>query len=106
MNLIFYAYRDNQNTQAHQLSCDLTLQPDHVHYSCNYSDNLDDKNRKRQSLIFCEEDRFPLERPWEISPPWEYSDTINQNGSPCTLAHPCYSLASILHGCSADILRQ
>src|SRR3989339_809183 len=106
MNSIFYVYRDNQNTRAHQLSCDLTSRLDHVHYFCNHPDNPDDKNHTHQSLTFCEEDRFPLERPWEISHPKGYNDMINQNDNPYTLAHPCYSPASILHGYSADNLRQ
>src|SRR3989338_3505681 len=102
MNSIFYVYRDNQNTRAHQLSCDLTSRLDHGRYFCNYLDNPDDKNHTHQSLTFCEEDQSLLERLWEISHPMRYNDMINQHDSPCTLAHPCYSRASILHGYSAD----
>ena len=40
MNSIFYVYRDNQSTQAHPLSCDLTLRPDHVHYFCRHDSSF------------------------------------------------------------------
>src|SRR3989304_9714456 len=106
MNSIFYAYHDNLSTQAHQLSYDLMLQLDHVHYFCNYLDSPDDKNRKHQSLTFYEEDQYPLGRLWVIYRLLEYNDMINLHDSPYTLAHPCYSPALTYHGYSADNLRQ